>query len=174
FSDKFTVFLPFSVDLVPFEANEPADVGIKIGIEAAVCSDIQCRVPDFGRLSTTVRIIPSPEGGMGEPKFVLPDLTKSVRPSAPRITGQWASYSAWFALGLAFLAGLSLNIMPCVWPVLPLIVMRIVEQAKQSKGKSVAMGLAFCLGILLFFASLAGANIVLQVFYGTVLQWGDQ
>ncbi len=36
------------------------------------------------------------------------------------------------------------------------------------------MGLAFCLGILLFFASLAGANIVLQVFYGTVLQWGDQ
>jgi thiol:disulfide interchange protein DsbD len=80
----------------------------------------------------------------------------------------------WFALGLAFLAGLSLNIMPCVWPVLPLIVMRIVEQAKQGKGKSIVMGLAFCLGILLFFASLAGANIVLQVFYGTVLQWGDQ
>jgi thiol:disulfide interchange protein DsbD len=64
--------------------------------------------------------------------------------------------------------------MPCVWPVLPLIVMRIVEQAKQDKGKSIAMGFTFCLGILLFFASLAGANIILQVFYGTVLQWGDQ
>jgi thiol:disulfide interchange protein DsbD len=36
------------------------------------------------------------------------------------------------------------------------------------------MGLLFCLGILLFFACLAGANIVLQIFYGTVLQWGDQ
>jgi len=90
------------------------------------------------------------------------------------LTSQWASYSAWFALGLAFLAGLSLNIMPCVWPVLPLIVMRIVEQAKQSRGKSAALGLTFCLGILLFFAALAGANIILQVFYGTVLQWGDQ
>jgi thiol:disulfide interchange protein len=64
--------------------------------------------------------------------------------------------------------------MPCVWPVLPLIVMRIVGQAKQSKGVSVALGLAFCLGILLFFAALAGANIVLQLVYGTVLQWGDQ
>jgi thiol:disulfide interchange protein DsbD len=36
------------------------------------------------------------------------------------------------------------------------------------------MGLVFCLGILLFFACLAGANIILQVFYGTALQWGDQ
>jgi thiol:disulfide interchange protein DsbD len=84
------------------------------------------------------------------------------------------SYTIWFALGLALLAGLSLNIMPCVWPVLPLIVMRIVEQGKQSRRRSVAMGLVFCVGILLFFACLAGLNVILQVFYGTVLQWGDQ
>ncbi|MBA7663209.1 Thiol:disulfide interchange protein DsbD [subsurface metagenome] len=64
--------------------------------------------------------------------------------------------------------------MPCVWPVLPIIVMRIVEQARQGRRRSIVMGLAFCLGILLFFACLAGANIILQVFYGTVLQWGDQ
>ncbi len=172
FSGKFTVFLPFSVDLVLFEANEPVDVGIKIGIEGAVCSDVQCRVPDFGQLSTDIKI--APEAAMGKPKFVLPDLTKTAQPGVPSLASQRVSYSVWFALGLAFLAGLSLNIMPCVWPVLPLIVMRIVEQAKQDRGKSIAMGLTFCLGILLFFASLAGANIVLQVFYGTVLQWGDQ
>ena len=83
-------------------------------------------------------------------------------------------YSIPFALGLAFLAGLSLNIMPCVWPVLPLIVMRIIEQAKAGQKQSKAMGFAFCVGILLFFASLAVANIILQIFYGTVLQWGDQ
>jgi thiol:disulfide interchange protein DsbD len=64
--------------------------------------------------------------------------------------------------------------MPCVWPVLPLIVMRIVGQARQSRSVSVVMGLAFCLGILLFFAFLAAANIVLQVFFGMILQWGDQ
>ena len=84
------------------------------------------------------------------------------------------NYSIAFALGLAFLAGLTLNIMPCVWPVLPLIVMRIVEQAKAGKKQSQAMGFAFCFGILLFFACLAVANIILQIFYGTVLQWGDQ
>jgi len=128
-------------------------------------------VPDFGSLSTVVEI--SPDAAMSEPKFVLPGLAEAKPKGGLRLLSPWASYSAWFALGLAALAGLSLNIMPCVWPVLPLIVMRIVEQAKQDKSKSMTMGLAFCFGILLFFACLAAANIVLQVFYGTVLQWGD-
>ena len=49
--------------------------------------------------------------------------------------------------------------------------MRLVEQAKQGKSKSVIMGLAFCTGVLLFFACLAGANIVLKLVYNTTLQW---
>jgi thiol:disulfide interchange protein len=167
FGDKFTVFLPFSVSfLLPGDA----DVDVEIGIDGAVCSDIQCRVPDFGKLSATIKF----SEVMGGPKFILPDLTEAAPTVTSPSAGQWASYSVWFAFGLAFLAGLSLNIMPCVWPVLPLIVMRIVEQAKQSKSRSIAMGSAFCFGILLFFACLAGANIILQLFYGTVLQWGDQ
>ena len=170
FSDKFTVFLPFSVGQ-PRIAGAYTSVGFKIGIEGAVCSDIQCRVPDFGDLRTEIKI--APDAVMGEPKFVLPEATEAIPSSALRTTGQWASYSVWFALGLAFLAGLSLNIMPCVWPVLPLIVMRIVEQAKQSRGKSIAMGLAFCLGILLFFACFSGVNAVLRLSYATVLELSD-
>jgi len=173
FSGEFTVFIPFSVAVDPLlPESGSAGVDVTVGIEGAVCSDIQCRVPDFGGLSIEVKI--DSDAMMSEPKFVVPEMTKAIPTDAAISASQWASYSVWFALGLAFLAGLSLNIMPCVWPVLPLIVMRIVEQAKQSKGKSVAMGFAFCLGILLFFATLAGANIILQVFYGTVLQWGDQ
>ena len=170
FSDKFTVFLPFSVgtDLI-FPKTGSITIDVEIGIDGAVCSDIQCRMPDFGQLGTGVKI--APDAAMTEPKFVVPDTPYLVRSTQYAIRD---TYSLWFALGLAFLAGLSLNIMPCVWPVLPIIVIRIVEQAKESKGRSVVMGLAFCFGILLFFACLAGANIVLQVFYGTALQWGDQ
>ena len=171
FSNRFTVFIPFSVELyLPRTGRDSVDV--KVGIEGAVCSDVQCRVPDFGRLGTEIKI--TPDAVMSKPKFSLPDLQKSAQEAKLPATGQWTSYSAWFALGLALLAGLTLNVMPCVWPVLPLIVMRVVEHAKQSKGKSTALGLAFCLGILLFFACLAGANIILQLFYGTVLQWGGQ
>jgi thiol:disulfide interchange protein len=165
FSDKFTVFLPLHVGETRI-AGAYTNISVKIGIEGAVCSDVQCRVPDFGELSTNIKI--TPDAPMGDAKFALPEITKL------RTTGQQTSYSAWFALGLAFLAGLSLNIMPCVWPVLPLVVLRIVEQAKTRTSAKLTMGLAFCVGILLFFACLAAANIVLRISFDTTLQWGDQ
>ncbi|MDD5328140.1 MAG: cytochrome c biogenesis protein CcdA [Phycisphaerae bacterium] len=166
FSGEFTVFLPFSVSGPGLTGDKPVNVNVKIGVEGAVCSDVQCRIPDFGELNIEVKIADSP---MGRAKFFLPDAAKTVP-----LETEGVSYSVWFALGLAFLAGLTLNIMPCVWPVLPLVVLRIVEQAKTGKGTKLAMGLAFSLGILLFFACLAGANIVLHLAYGRALQWGDQ
>jgi thiol:disulfide interchange protein len=162
--DKFTGYLPFSVTV---DTPQPKTIVVDIGIEGAVCTETQCRVPDFGSIKIEVKI--ASDAATAQPKFNLPEPQKSTV-----LTGQWADYSVWAALILAFVAGLSLNIMPCVWPVLPIIVMRLVEHAKQSKGRTIVMGLGFCLGILLFFACLAGANIILQVFYGQVLQWGDQ
>jgi len=163
FSGEFTVYVPFTV-------NEHAREGtydVEIAVEGAVCSDIQCRVPDYGKLVTRIKIHSG--APMANPRFTVP-----IPSQAELVAYDGPKYTLWFALGLAFLAGLSLNIMPCVWPVLPIIVMRIVQQAKENRARSFAMGLTFCLGIVLFFASLAALNIVLQVFYGTVLQWGDQ
>jgi len=173
---KFTVYLPFDVsgDMI-FPPSGVNIIPVEIGIEGAVCTTTQCRVPNFGGIKVEVKI--ASDAATSQPKFNLPE------PQKPAVlTGQWADYSVWAALILAFVAGLSLNIMPCVWPVLPIIVMRLacpeqgrgVEQAKRGKAASFAMGLAFCAGVLLFFACLAGANIILQVFYGEVLQWGDQ
>ena len=168
FSDNFTVHLPFKVADIKTASSEDIIEIIKIDFEGPVCSGLQCTLSK-GQLGTGIKI--AFDSAMGEPKFALP---KALPQSESPPTVSALSYSVWFALGLAFLAGLSLNIMPCVWPVLPIIIMRIVEQAKQTKGKSTALGLAFCFGILLFFACLAGANIILQLAYGTVMQWGDQ
>jgi thiol:disulfide interchange protein DsbD len=161
YAGRFTVFVPINTAKVPTELTGRVDVKIS----GQACTDIVCLQP-FKNKTLTAIIDYSQADSWKEITFkTAPDEYQVVK---------GPSYSLWFALGLAFLAGLSLNIMPCVWPVLPIIVMRIVEQAKQSKGKSTVMGLAFCLGILLFFACLAGANIILQVFYSTALQWGDQ
>ncbi len=171
FSDTFTVFLPFSVAKLDLINDKPITVSVKIGIEGAVCSDIQCRAPKFGHLTTEVTIAPDAE--MAKPEFALPDKTQIAPTAKPSVKSQWGSYSAWVAFGLAFLAGLALNIMPCVLPVIPLKVLSIFEQAKESKARCIAMGLSFCGGILLFFAALAIFNIILRIGYGTVLQWGD-
>jgi len=52
--------------------------------------------------------------------------------------------------------------------------MRLWNQAGQSKAKSISLGFAFCIGILLFFAAIAVFNIVLAIGFDTAFQWGDQ
>jgi len=74
----------------------------------------------------------------------------------------------WFFL-LALLAGLSINIMPCVLPVIPLIIMRLVGQAKESGPRRVALGFSFCGGIVLFFAAFAAISAIVKLSTGTGL-----
>ena len=164
FSGDFNVYVPFKTAATNGQKQQ---TDMKIDIEGAVCSDILCRIESFS-LGTKVKI--DPAAPMDNARFTLPERTKTgaVEPKTSK-----PSYPIPIALALAFLAGLSLNIMPCVWPILPIIIMRLVTQAKESKKKAVALGLTFCLGILLFFAALAALNIILRLAYGTAFQWGD-
>lgn len=69
---------------------------------------------------------------------------------------------------LAFVAGMILNIMPCVLPVVSIKVLSFVNQAGESKGRVFALGLAFSAGILSVFLVLAGFAAFASY------SWGDQ
>ncbi|MHC4462287.1 MAG: protein-disulfide reductase DsbD family protein [Planctomycetota bacterium] len=163
---RFTVFVPITTVTAETKADlSQADV--EVNITGQTCTSTICLMPFEKVLRTQIDYTQRESF-----REISIETDTDAETKVEVVKGP--SYSVWFALVMAFLAGLSLNIMPCVWPVLPIIVMRIVEQAKAGRRQSIVMGLAFCLGILLFFACLAGANIILQVSYGTVLQWGDQ
>jgi len=57
----------------------------------------------------------------------------------------------WTAIGVALLAGLALNVMPCVLPVIPIRILSIVQLAGESRRRFVTVGLAFVGGMMLFF-----------------------
>lgn len=76
-------------------------------------------------------------------------------------------------LVLAFLGGLVLNLMPCVFPVLGLKILGFVNQAGHQRRRVVAHGLAFTAGVLVSFWVLAGALAVLRA-GGSQLGWGFQ
>lgn len=73
----------------------------------------------------------------------------------------------------ALLGGLILNLMPCVFPVLSLKVLGIVEQAGEDAGRIRLHGFSYTGGVLLSFAALAGALILLRA-GGAEIGWGFQ
>lgn len=76
-------------------------------------------------------------------------------------------------LALAFVGGLILNLMPCVFPVLGIKILGFVNQAGADRRKVTLHGLAFAGGVLLSFWGLAGALAVLRA-GGDQLGWGFQ
>jgi thiol:disulfide interchange protein len=164
-SGQFTVYLPYAVSTDAAKQKTT----INLTIDGSLCSSQQCRMIKLPA-QTSISIVPGIS--MGQPKFKVPLIVQQQRMVISE-DNALAGYSTLAALFAAFIAGIVLNIMPCVLPVIPLKVLSIFEQAKESKFRCITLGLAFCLGILVFFAAIAAANIVLRVGYGSVFQWGD-
>lgn len=76
-------------------------------------------------------------------------------------------------LALAFVGGLILNLMPCVFPVLGIKIMGFVNQAGEDRRKVALHGWVFTLGVLASFWALAGLLAVLRA-GGDNLGWGFQ
>ncbi|MBS3733468.1 MAG: thioredoxin family protein [Phycisphaerae bacterium] len=83
------------------------------------------------------------------------------------------SYPLIVALGGAVLAGLILNVMPCVLPIIPLRIYALVNLAGESRRRYVTLGLAFAGGIVLFFVGVAVANGALKLAAGRALNWSE-
>ena len=77
------------------------------------------------------------------------------------------------ALVFAFLGGLVLNLMPCVFPVLGIKVMGFVENAHGNAQLLRRQGVAFFVGVMLSFLLLAGLMLVLRA-AGQSIGWGFQ
>ncbi len=73
----------------------------------------------------------------------------------------------------AFLGGLILNVMPCVFPILSLKALHLVQISNESSTAARREGFAYTLGVFLSLLSLAGLLIILRA-SGQALGWGFQ
>lgn len=76
-------------------------------------------------------------------------------------------------LGLAFLGGLILNIMPCVLPVISLKILGFVNQSKEDPAQVRKLGIVYCLGVLVSFLVMALMVVAVQQ-AGNIASWGMQ
>ena len=74
---------------------------------------------------------------------------------------------------IAFLGGLILNVMLCVFPILTIKILRFVEQSRDSTYKTLQQGLLFSLGVVISFLTIAALLIALKS-GGESIGWGYQ
>ena len=75
--------------------------------------------------------------------------------------------------GLAFLGGILLNLMPCVFPVLFLKGLALVNSRNEERGRLRAHGAVYAAGIVVSFWALVGLLLILRG-AGATLGWGFQ
>lgn len=81
-----------------------------------------------------------------------------------------APSSLWMALVSAFLAGLIMNVMPCVLPVLAIKILSLVQQAGESRARILSLNLVYTLGVMSVFFVVAVISWVLGQSLGAVFQ----
>ena len=91
-------------------------------------------------------------------------LTSTPDPSNPGL---------WWALGAAFIGGLILNLMPCVFPILAIKVLGFAAHREDEQVAPGVMGLAYTAGVVLSMAALGGGLLALRA-GGEQLGWGFQ
>ncbi|MBN1360503.1 MAG: thioredoxin family protein [Sedimentisphaerales bacterium] len=152
----FKVFVPFAGSL-----DRPTEA--KVTIAGLACTSQLCLSPFEKTLTATV----DPAGMESWPQVTLAAGEQPEKPTDARQSV--LPYGTWVYFLLAIVAGISINIMPCVLPVIPLVMARLIEQSKKSSRNRMATGIAFCTGVVLFFAAFALVAAIINVTTGSVL-----
>jgi thiol:disulfide interchange protein/DsbC/DsbD-like thiol-disulfide interchange protein len=154
---------------LPIAADGPADAKQLLGVvtsENGWLPDGSLRglavAADFSPAAAATAVV-----GAAQPASTGGQPSPGNAPAKPTTAGLPAT------LLLAFLGGLILNLMPCVFPVLGIKILGFVNQAGHHRSRIIAHGLIFALGVLLSFWALAGALAILRA-GGDKIGWGFQ
>ncbi|MEN6578445.1 MAG: cytochrome c biogenesis protein CcdA [Phycisphaerales bacterium] len=169
---NFSAFIPIRGEL---GSGPEKEVPATVKVAGIACTSRLCLPPFEKTLTTNLNLAdranwPASSVAALSPPPEAPVLADSTPPAEDRSERQAVlSYSRGVYYLLAIVAGLSINIMPCVLPVLPLILLRLIDHSRQTDGRRIAPGMAFCAGIILFFVAFALVSAIVTLTTGAVL-----
>lgn len=76
-----------------------------------------------------------------------------------------------YAMLMAFIGGVIMNVMPCVLPVIAIKVLSFVQQAGESRSRIFALNLAYSVGVIAVFLTLATLASFAQIGLGELFQY---
>lgn len=161
-----------AVVVVPSDQLKDGDsVQIQVDCSWLACKD-SC-IPGSKTLTITLPVGAAalPSADAAQLAAVIPAISGSV--PAIQSSSAPSMVSLLYYLAFAFIGGLILNLMPCVLPVVSLKVLSFARQSGESRGRLRQLGLAYAVGTIATFLTLAVITIILREL-GGFAGWGFQ
>ncbi|MDE1175440.1 MAG: thioredoxin family protein [Edaphobacter sp.] len=160
-------FYPFDEEQIANAADQDVDAlpnGVRIRIP---------RAPELTKLPATLHGVVKldDEHAFDVTAPVIPG--EVARSGSPAAKGGGQQLTAVAAIGLAFVGGIILNLMPCVFPVLFLKGLSLVQSSNEERGRIRQHGLVYALGILVSFWAIVAALLIVRA-GGSEAGWGFQ
>ncbi len=167
-----TVHLPAKITPAA-DAAIGSKVALQVKVDGLVCDDKSC-MPFKQEATITVIIAAQPVTDAAQSVVFANSTAPAVGKKTHEVTAIATTTAVLptflYVMFSAFLGGLILNIMPCVFPVLGIKIVSIVQQAGEDRKQVVMHGLIYTLGILLSFWVLGGLVVALGKGWGFQLQ----
>ena len=170
-----TVYLPAAITPAG-KAGDVANLAVKANV--LVCDEKSCMPKTLDatlqiRLAAAVEMDAAAAEAFGKAAAPAPPSAEAKANEPNRMPGkkiapQTRSFAGYMLF--AFIGGLILNVMPCVFPVLGIKILGVVQQAGGDKKLVVLHGLAYTVGVLVCFWALGGVVISLGKSWGFQLQ----
>ena len=162
-------FYPFDQDLIanaPDQDLEEMPDGVRLWVERSPdLKSLPKQIHGLLRLSDNEAYEFTAPVTAGEiPKVAGPAKKGTAAPTSVTVLG---------AIGLAFVGGIILNLMPCVFPVLFLKGLALVQTSGEERSKMRSHGLVYTLGILVSFWAIVAVLLVLRSTTNQI-GWGFQ
>ena len=157
------------------EIENGADQPLKI-VDQTITIKLQKSTYKDGAIDSLSGIVYSEQGWDESGRIKAMTVNVSTNPdNLANSSDGFSLFTAEFLaiLGFAFLGGLILNAMPCVFPILSIKVMNFVQLSGDNSGKAKLHGWMFGAGVLSSFLILAGLLLLLRA-GGQELGWGFQ
>lgn len=155
---------------VPEVAADVAELGVTVTAQA--CNDSQCLPPT--PVGTTTRVDVAPRGSVSNPVHVdLFPAAPGPETASAEVEGAespLADKGLPLLMLTVFVAGLALNLTPCVYPLIPITVGFFSEQAKDRTGGTFGLALMYVLGMSVTYSVLGVTAALTGRLFGTALQ----
>lgn len=182
FSDKpLALFEGETVVLVEGKADASAATGprtLRATLDFQPCNDAQCLAPAQVEATLAIDVAPAGTSVAAANAALFPlagaraseGAAAAAAEPAPAGSNPFAGRSLPAILGLVFLAGLALNLTPCVYPLIPITVGFFSRQSEGKTSRTFGLALAYVLGMSVTYSALGVFAALSGSLFGSWLQ----